>query len=53
MALLEWLGYCKHKWEIIDDGSIVNKDQEKIGHYYTMQCTHCGEVIRKNHYSTD
>ena len=39
--------FCKHQWETIMSGSIVNDDDQRIAQYYNLRCTKCGNIKYK------
>lgn len=45
---MRFLGFCFHKWNIIERMNIVNKSGDiPDGYIYILQCEHCGEVKRR------
>lgn len=47
-TLKEWLGFCVHKWSLIDTIPVTSNYDG--GHYYDdyiLKCTKCGTVKKK------
>lgn len=44
-SLIEWLGFCKHVWRILDSKDIVMVQcKTVVGSIKTLQCTKCGNL---------
>lgn len=39
---------CNHKFTIYSTGSIHNREGEQFGNFYNLQCTKCGDIVRRN-----
>lgn len=39
---------CKHEWEVVESGNLLNDDNEKIGRVVFLRCKKCGEYKRKD-----
>lgn len=39
---------CKHEWETIDEGNLLNDDNEKIGKAVFLRCKKCGDYMRRD-----
>ena len=41
--------FCRHKWEIIDQGGVYGSDLNKPLYIrYYLQCEKCGNIKKKN-----
>ena len=52
--MISWLygvivgSFCRHEWETVSTGRMINSNGDAIGDYYNLRCTKCGDIKRKN-----